>query len=76
MSYSTLAELRTARNTKLANTDKFFRPDINIPDAAKKEILEYCEDLRNITNGITEDNVSEVTLPEPPQLSYPYNNYF
>tara|TARA_B100000131_G_C17714334_1_gene450132 strand:+ start:78 stop:308 length:231 start_codon:yes stop_codon:yes gene_type:complete len=76
MSYSTLDELRTARNTKLANTDKFFRPDIYLDDSQKQQIIDYCSILRDITSGITEDNVSEVTLPEPPQLPYPYNNYF
>ena len=76
MSYSTLEELRTARNIKLANTDKFFRPDINLDDVQKQNILNYCSILRDITSGVTEENVSEVTLPEPPTLPYPYNNYF
>lgn len=71
MAFSSLSELRTARNSKLAKTDKLFRPDL-VSELSRGEmgsLLEYCKLLRDITQNVTEDNVGDVTLPDTPFLS-------
>ena len=70
MAYSSLSDLRTARDTRLASTDYIFLSDNNDRfDPIYLELIRsYREALRNITNGVTSDNVDKVTLPDEPVM--------
>ena len=69
MTYNTLEELRTARNTKLAETDWIFLSDSpRSRNEVYYELLKvYRQQLRDITRGVTDDNVAEVELPTLPE---------
>ena len=64
MAFSSLSELRTARNQALSDSDYWMLPDAirEITDAMKL----YREKLRNITIGVTEETVGSVELPAKP----------
>ncbi len=70
MAYSSLSDLRTARNTRLASTDYVFLFDNKDRfDPIYLELIRtYREALRNITNGVTSENVDKVTLPDEPVM--------
>lgn len=68
MAYSSLSDLRTARNTRLASTDYMFLSDNEDRfDPIYLELIRtHRQVLRDITEGVTEDNVGDVTLPDQP----------
>ena len=65
MAYNTIDELRAARNAALQKTDFIFRPDIHIDEGDMALLLLYCQDLRDITEGVDENNIGDVVLPLP-----------
>ena len=68
MAYSSLSDLRTARDAQLASTDYLLLPDNQDRfNSAYVELIKiHRQQLRDITSGVTEENVDTVTLPDVP----------
>ena len=68
MAYSSLSDLRTARDAQLASTDYLLLPDNQdrLNSAYVELIKIHRQQLRDITRGVTEENVDTVTLPDVP----------
>ena len=66
--YNSLSALRSARNAKLAETDWMFLADIKeLKNEIYVELIKvYRQELRDITNGVTESSVGSVVLPDMP----------
>jgi len=66
--YNSLSALRSARNAKLAETDWMFLTDIKeLKNEIYVELIKvYRQELRDITNGVTESSVGSVVLPDMP----------
>jgi len=64
---STLNELRAERDAALQTTDCIYSPDLirNYDEAAIATLDIYRQELRDVTNGVTDENVSDVVLPKP-----------
>tara|TARA_E500000081_G_scaffold134065_1_gene146187 strand:- start:329 stop:571 length:243 start_codon:yes stop_codon:yes gene_type:complete len=64
---STLAELRTERDAALQATDCIYSPDLikNYDEGAIATLDIYRQELRDVTNGVTDENVGDVVLPKP-----------
>ena len=64
---STLAELRTERDVALRATDCIYSPDLikNYSEEAIATLEIYRQELRDVTNDVTDENVSDVVLPKP-----------
>tara|TARA_B100000427_G_scaffold122875_1_gene102321 strand:+ start:1652 stop:1855 length:204 start_codon:yes stop_codon:yes gene_type:complete len=64
MAFSSISDLKTARNQALSDSDYWMLPDAvrEITPAMKL----YREKLRDITIGVTEENVGSVELPAKP----------
>jgi len=65
MAYTTIDELRVARDAALHKTDFLFRPDIELSEGDHALLLMYCQELRDITEGVDDDNIGDVVLPLP-----------
>ena len=66
MAYNTIDELREyARDVALHKTDFLFRPDIELDEGDNALLLMYCKELRDITEGVDENNIENVVLPLP-----------
>lgn len=65
MAYNTIDELRAARDVALHKTDFLFRPDIELDEGDNALLLMYCKELRDITEGVDENNIGDVVLPLP-----------
>lgn len=63
--FTSISELRAARNAAIAKTDFLLLPDIGMDDGAKAELMIHRQRLRDITFGVTEATVGDVALPEP-----------
>jgi hypothetical protein len=61
--FTTLAELRAARNLLLQKTDFLMLPDLPLTAEEKTAVLIYRQSLRDVLAGVTEETVSTVTLP-------------
>lgn len=66
--YNSLSALRSARNAKLAETDWMFLADTKeLKNETYFELIKiYRQELRDITNGVTESSVGSVVLPDTP----------
>ena len=66
--YNSLSALRSARNAKLAETDWMFLTDTKeLKNEIHIELIKiYRQQLRDITNGVTESSVRSVVLPDMP----------
>jgi len=64
---STLAEFREERDAALKKTDCIYRPDIikNFDEGELAGFEIYCQQLRDATEGVTDENSSDATLPSP-----------
>ena len=61
--FATMAELRTARNQKLRDTDFLMTSDIPLTPEEKVVVLMYRQALRELPASFTEETVSEAVLP-------------
>lgn len=61
--FATLAELRTARNQKLRDTDFLMASDIPLTAEEKTVVTTYRQALRDLPAGFTDETVSEAVLP-------------
>ncbi len=61
--FATLAELRTARNQKLKDTDFLMTPDIPLTAEEKITVITYRQALRDLPAAFTEETVSEAVFP-------------
>ena len=66
--YNSLSALRSARNAKLAETDWMFLADTKeLKNETYVELIKiYRQELRDITNGVTDSNAGSVVLPDMP----------
>ena len=70
MAYSNLSDLRAARNQALKDSDFYMLPDSPYKTAAAAiavttadTIASYRQKLRDITEGVTDENVGDIELP-------------
>ena len=74
MAYTTIAQLRTARDEALKESDYWMLPDSPIKSEFKVASIAiikiYRQQLRDITVGVTTSNVGDVELPT---LQLPYS---
>lgn len=61
--FATLAELRTARNQKLRDTDFLMASDIPLTAEEKTVVITYRQALRDLPAAFTDETVSEAVLP-------------
>jgi hypothetical protein len=61
--FATMAELRTARNQKLKDTDFLLISDFPLTVEEKTAVMMYRQALRNLPGNFTEETVSEAVLP-------------
>jgi hypothetical protein len=61
--FTTLAELRTARNLLLQKTDFLMLPDLPLTAEEKTTVVIYRQSLRDLLADVTEETVGTVTLP-------------
>lgn len=66
--YNSLSALRSARNAKLAETDWMFLADTKeLKNETYVELIKiYRQQLRDITNGVTDSNAGLIVLPDMP----------
>lgn len=66
--YNSLSTLRSARNAKLAETDWMFLADTKeLKNEVYVELIKiYRQELRDITNGVTDSTARSVVLPDMP----------
>ena len=64
---NTLAEFRTERDVALQATDCIYSPDLikNYGEDAIATLDVYRQQLRDATDGVTDDNASDAVLPKP-----------
>jgi hypothetical protein len=61
--FATMAELRTARNQKLKETDVLLVSDLPMTGEDKTAVMTYRQALRDLPSNFTEETVSEAVLP-------------
>ena len=63
----TLEEFRTERDAALVKTDCCYCPDLveRFEDGFMDALRIYRRDLRDATEGVTDENASEAVLPKP-----------
>lgn len=61
--FANMAELRTARDQKLKDTDFLLISDIPLTAEEKTTVMIYRQALRNLPANFTEETVSEAVLP-------------
>jgi hypothetical protein len=61
--FTTLAELRTARNLLLQKTDFLMLPDLPLTEQERTAVVIYRQNLRDLLADVTEETVGTVTLP-------------
>ena len=66
---STLNEFRAERDAALQASDCLYLPDLqkqlNLDEASLSTLDIYRQQLRDATEGVTDDNASEAVLPKP-----------
>lgn len=64
---STLDEFRSERDVALKATDCIFSPDLigQFNDGAIATLHIYRQQLRDATDGVTDENASDAVLPKP-----------
>ena len=64
---STLDEFRAERDAALQTTDCIYSPDLiqNYDEAAIATLDIYRQQLRDATDGVTDDNAKDAVLPKP-----------
>lgn len=70
MTFTTLEGLRAHRNTLLAETDYLMLKDQSLTLASELAFSLYRQELRDITEGVTDANVADVVLPTKPVPEY------
>lgn len=70
MAYSNLSDLRAARNQALKDSDFYMLPDSPytltsavIAVTTTDTIARYRQQLRDVTEGVTDSNVGDIELP-------------
>ena len=61
-----LEVVKTQRNWKLEESDKYTFPDFPIDDAEREEWLAYRQHLRDLPSTITEENIDTFEWPARP----------
>ena len=66
---NTLAEFRTERDAALQATDCLYLPDLqeqlNLDEGSLSTLDIYRQQLRDCTEGVTDDNAADAVLPKP-----------
>jgi hypothetical protein len=70
MSYSTIEELRIARDEALANSDFLMLPDAPRPEGLLDLIIAYRQELRDIPKRAEAEGLENLELPSPPPISF------
>ena len=72
MAYSSMEDLRAARNLALQNSDFYILPDYEFSgefaDVNKKLVMLYRQYLRDLPSVVDENNLTGVELPVFPEL--------
>lgn len=63
LSFTSIAELRVARNQKLKDSDFLILSDIPLTPEEKTLVLIYRQALRDLPAQFTDDNVGSAILP-------------
>ena len=72
---TTLNEFRAERDAALQASDCIYLPDvqekIGLTDGGKSILAIYRQQLRDATDGVTDENASDAVLPKPhdPQIA-------
>jgi hypothetical protein len=69
MSYSTIEELRIARDEALANSDFLMLPDAPRPSALEDLIIAYRQELRDLPKRAETEGLENLELPILPPIS-------
>ncbi|OUW92834.1 MAG: hypothetical protein CBD88_08020 [Flavobacteriales bacterium TMED228] len=66
---NTLNEFRSERDAALQASDCLYLPDLqeqlNLDDASLSTLDIYRQQLRDATEGVTDDNAADAALPKP-----------
>lgn len=64
--YTSIEELRVARDLQLARTDYLLLPDHKLSDTGRALILIYRQNLRDITSMYNDENIETAIIQPTP----------